>query len=514
MHKNLVTALLLLVSLATSAQTFVFNLPQLESWYNVDEGDTLQYKFEITNRDTLEFKYRLIHDNDISVHFDSLGNFLWIPSYDLVSRIEESKQFSFILEAYNGDEKISKELQFEIFHKNRTPIVENLPLFYVKQYTTNVYNLNKLDQIKDPDNDPIVFIPVQESMPQGATLSELGTFKWQPSRLQFRRLYGKPISVEFIVQDQPFKKETRGVFKISQTQLDLPPEVLIVPSDTLISAKEDDVVNLNLYITDPNGDDNIMDVGFLSNNNKVTKDALVKNTATQWEFKWTPGYDFIDEVGGVDTIALTFFAIDKSGIKNDKKVLVRVVDSENIEKLDNRLFQKYKGILIQSMDLIAQLDDNQKKLNKQLKKAKKGKKKRSILNASLGAITGVSPVFIDGVSKDYVTGIGGTAVLTLGTLEATEVMGRSKDELLERLKINIDIRNQLQAEGDRFARQYALKVKRRDKEFNVDSEKLKAQLNNKQLILLELPADWTNSSEPTDKNIRKAFPDYNNEGFE
>jgi hypothetical protein len=41
--------------------------------------------------------------------------------------------------------------------------------------------------------------------------------------------------------------------------------------------------------------------------------------------------------------------------------------------------------------LIKDIDENQKKLNEEFKKAKKGKKKRSIVNASLGAVTGLSP---------------------------------------------------------------------------------------------------------------------------
>ncbi|MDX1629982.1 MAG: hypothetical protein R3345_14840, partial [Fulvivirga sp.] len=461
-RKVFLSLLLALLVGAANAQQYVFNLPQIEDWYQLAEGDTLQYKFEIMNRDTATFQYRLIFDEDhMTITFDSLGNFQWIPDYDLVNRVEEKKNFSVILEAYNHQHKINKELQFTVLHKNRPPVIGELPIFYVKQYTTNEFNLNKLGQIKDPDDDPVVFIPDPNTMPQNATLSELGTFSWRPSRLQFRNLKNEPVTIKFIVQDQPEKEEAIGTFKIEPTQLDLPPEILLVPSDSVHQAKEDDVINLSLYITDPNGDDDIMDVGFLSNNSDVPKDALIKNTATQWEFKWSPGYDFIDEKGGVEDLSLTFFAIDHAGKKNDEKIILRIQDAENIEKKDARLFHKYRAILVQCMNLIDHLDENQKHLEKQLKKAKKGKKQRAVLNASLGAITGVTPLFIEDQSKDYVTGIGGTAVLTLGTLEATEVMGRSKDAILERLKINIDVRNKLQEEGDRFARKYALKTKRR-----------------------------------------------------
>ena len=171
-------------------------------------------------------------------------------------------------------------------------------------------------------------------------------------------------------------------------------------------------------------------------------------------------------------------------------------------------------MLTVTMNLIDQLDDNQKTLNRQLKSAKKGKKKRSIVNASMGAITGVSPVFIESEEpRNYVVGVGSTAIVTLGTLEATEVIGKSKDDILEKLKVNIDIRNLLQAEGDNFARKYALKTKRRSKNLDNDIDKLKAELNNKKLILLELPADWKNPRKPTDRNVRRTFPDFNNEGY-
>ena len=53
--------------------------------------------------------------------------------------------------------------------------------------------------------------------------------------------------------------------------------------------------------------------------------------------------------------------------------------------------------------------------------------------------------------------------MTLGTLEATEVVGKSKNDILDKMKLNIEIRNQLQIEGDNLARKYALKSARREK---------------------------------------------------
>ncbi len=504
------------LALTTDADAqYVWNLPTYPGWNVVEEGDTISMNISVVQPDTIVFDYKINYEGGAEITFDSLGNFLWVPSYDLVTRLEEKKNFSAIISASApGGRKAIKELQFQVIHKNRPPQIENLPVFYVKQYTNNEYNLNKPTQVRDPDDDPIVFQPVMEDMPEGATLSELGILSWKPSRNQFRALKKSPLKIKFIVQDQPEKLESIGELTVQSTQLDLPPNILIVPSDSVISVKEDEVVNLNLYVTDPNGDDNVMDVGFVSNNLNVPKDVLTKYTNTQWEFKWTPGYDFLEEEGKTDTIEVTFFAVDESGKKKDSKVRISITDAENIEKKDLRLYQKYRNMLVETMDLVAHLDQNQKTLNRQLKSAKKGKKQRSIVNASLGAITGVSPVFIESEEpRNYVTGVGGTAVLTLGTLEATEVIGKSKDDILEKLKVNIDIRNLLQAEGDSFARKYALKTKRRNKSFDSDIDKLKAELNNKKLILLELPADWENPRKPTDRNVRKTFPDFNNEGY-
>lgn len=516
MTKVFLSIVLIVFGLGLTANAqYTWNLPSYPGWNIIEEGDTVALNIKVIHPDTLSLYYAIDYEEELDISFDSLGYFQWSPSYDLVSRVEESRNFSAIISAFGaGGKKVTKEVQFKVVHKNRPPQVENLPIFYVQQYTNNKYNLNKPSQVQDPDEDPIVFQPIMEDMPEGATLSELGVLSWKPSRNQFRALKKTPLKVRFIVQDQPEKEETIGELVIQSTQLDLPPNILIVPSDSVLSVKEDEVVNLNLYVTDPNGDDNVRDVGFVSNSLHVPKGALNKYTNTQWEFKWTPGYDFLEEEGKVDTISITFFAIDESGKKKDSKVLVRIADAENIEKKDLRLYQKYRNMLTVTMNLIDQLDDNQKTLNRQLKSAKKGKKKRSIVNASMGAITGVSPVFIESEEpRNYVVGVGSTAIVTLGTLEATEVIGKSKDDILEKLKVNIDIRNLLQAEGDNFARKYALKTKRRSKNLDNDIDKLKAELNNKKLILLELPADWKNPRKPTDRNVRRTFPDFNNEGY-
>ena len=134
------------------------------------------------------------------------------------------------------------------------------------------------------------------------------------------------------------------------------------------------------------------------------------------------------------------------------------------------------------------------------------------MNAGLGATTGIGPVVIkDADDSKYVSAIGGTTVLTLGTLEATEVIGRSKNDILDLIKLDIEIRNQLQAEGDNFARKYALKSMRRTKEFEVDREKLLPIINNQKLPLLELDASVSSNPDYSNKELKSTFPDFSEE---
>jgi hypothetical protein len=87
----------------------------------------------------------------------------------------------------------------------------------------------------------------------------------------------------------PDKAETKGKIRIAQTQLDLPPELLIVPGDSIFSIKEDETLNLKIYISDPNGDENVRSAGFVSTDLRITQGMLKENTPLQYEFTWLPG---------------------------------------------------------------------------------------------------------------------------------------------------------------------------------------------------------------------------------
>lgn len=474
---------------------------------NIFEGDTIS--FYVTASDSLKPRTFILDGvNGYGMQIDTAGHFTWTPAFDFVDRLEKQKEVSVIVQAeWRDGRRARTPVSFLINHKNRPPVVEDLPVFYVKQATANQYQISS-DYVSDPDGDPLVFKSIQSQMPEGAALTSQGLFSWAPSRNQFNSLKKDPIVLEFIVQDQPEKAETKGKIRIAQTQLDLPPEILLVPGDTAISIKEDEVINLRLYVSDPNGDENIATVGFVCSDTRVPSSSLKSNTSVQWEFTWSPGYYFVEEAEKSRKVEMIFFALDKSNNRTQRKVNVTVADAENLDEKDKASFQKYKNSLSRAKILIDQLDDNHETLNKAYKKAKKGKKNRSILNASLGAVTGLSPVVLPTDESKVVAGVGGTTVLTLGTLEATEVIGKSKSDILEKIKINVELRNQLQIEGDNFARKYALKSARRSKEFEIDREKLLPIVNNQKLVMLELDANRPAYKVYSNSELKKTFPDF------
>lgn len=493
--------------LASLAQGLVF--PSHDGWNILNEGDELRFK--LIARDSVPDVFRMEGLDGLGIEFDTLGNFYWQPSYDLISRLDKQKDFNVIFEAqWLGRGKIRSNITFTILHKNRPPVIEELPVVYVKMASGNTFQIPG-EYVRDPDGDPITFKAIPEQMPQGSSLNSLGVFTWTPSRTQFYGLKNNPLNVEFIVEDQPEKAATKGRFKIAQTQMDLPPELLIVPGDSLFEINENELLNLKIYVSDPNGDDNVSQVSFVSTDTAIPASSLKENTKVQSEFIWKPDYDFVEEANGAKTVGLLFFALDHANNRVQKKIQVKVNDAENIEERDNLLTIRYRNSLIQAKGLIDVLDENYDYLTKAYKKAKRGKKHRALINASLGATTGLSPVVLATDQSKVVSAIGGTTVLTLGTLEATELLGKSKSDILEKMKVNVEIRNQLQSAGDNFARKYALKPSRRSQEFDIDRDKLLPIINNQKLVILELDASKPSYQNYTDKQLRKTFPDFSEE---
>jgi len=489
-----------------AAQQLVF--PMQSGWTQIDEGKEVSFTVTLSES-TIPVIFSLDGGNGLGMKIDSLGHFTWTPSFDLVDRLEKKKEVNVIFQAEMKDGRRTRHaVSFFVSHINRPPVVGDLPTFYVKQSTYSKYQV-PADYVRDPDGDPVIFKARESQMPEGAVLTSLGQLTWTPSRTQFKSLKNIPLTIEFIVQDQPDKAETIGKINVAQTQLDLPPELLLVPGDSTWIINENQLVYLKIYISDPNGDDNIDQVDFISSNVNVPKSALKENSNVQLEFAWTPGYDFVDEAEKRKEVSLTFFAFDKSSNRVQKKIRITVNDTENVEEKDKILYQKYFNTLAATKTLIDILDVNNSKIESTYKKARKGKKNRTLVTASLGAMTGISPLVLQTDPSKAVSVVGGTSVLTINSLEAGQVIGRSANDYQNQMKTNRDLRTQLQLKGNFFARKYSLKSMRRSSEFETDRDELVRLLNNDQLSTLEISARA--QSVPSAKEIKKTFTDFSDE---
>lgn len=494
--------------------------PDQSNWNVLEEGKPFSFKLQTrpSHQDSTAIRFSIVEGRQDGMQLDSIGNFQWTPSYDLVDRIQGSKTFTVLFAASTdkGDQ-VRRSAEFRVLHVNRPPIIGDLKPFYVQFNVQNIYQIDP-NEVRDPDQDPIVFIPITDQLPEGAKLSAQGEFTWKPSQTQFNKLKTSPLYVEFFVEDQPTKARTKGRLKIDVTQLDLPPVVSVVPNVNTIKLRENTTLNLALYLTDPNGDQDIQEFSFLSDNRSIPKEALKKNTNTQYEFIWKPDYDFVKDP--LDTLGfnLTFFVMDKSQKRDEKRIHVTVENAVNEREKDLQLYIQYRTSLIRAWELIAQLSEKQDELSKLYKRAKTGKKNRSVMNAGIGAGTAIVPLTVDPAAKakNLIPTIGGTATATVGTLEATEVIGRSISPLVDQLNKIIVKRNELQTKGDIFARKYNLKSARRNQSgqtFAKDLDDFEASMKVNDLLALELDAGWQDRKKPKtqeqqDKSLQRTFRDF------
>ncbi len=500
--------LLLLLSIIVSSRAQQLQFSDISDWTHVEEGKLLT--FEVSLREpVVGTKFSVEGATGLGMSMDSLGNFSWTPSYDLVDRLTLQKEIHVIFHATLPDGKrLRHPATFTLLHVNRPPVTEELPIFYVRQGVPNTYQIGTV-YVFDPDGDPIIVKPREAQMPEGATISSLGQLSWTPSRTQFNGLKNNPITIEVVIQDQPGKLESVCKIIVKQTQLDLPPNLFLVPADSLLTINENEVVYLKLYVSDPNGEENIDQVDFVSSDVNIPKTVLKENSLTQREFAWLPGYAYVNDVVQKKEVVLTFFVIDKSNNRAQRRIRVTVMDTENIEEKDKILTQKYTQSMMTAYNLIELLDKTNERLETLYRRARKGKKNRTILNASLGAMTGLSPLILPTDQSKTVSVVGGTSVLTLNSLEAGQVIGKNAQEYQNQIKTNRDLRNQLQLKGNYFARKYALKSNRRNAEFELDRDDLARLINSDAVASLKMPADA--QVVPTGKDIRKTFADYSEE---
>ncbi|MGI9543749.1 MAG: hypothetical protein ACR2MX_10850 [Cyclobacteriaceae bacterium] len=479
----------------------------------VEEGKALKFKIQAYGGQDQNYQFKVVDGLDKDYQLDSLGNFSWVPDYDLTSRLEKRKNKQIIFEIINDSgQSAQQKIDLFIQHVNQPPVVEALKPLYIKYGLANTYQIDP-KMVTDTDGDPLVFKTIPGKMPEGAQLSELGVFTWSPSYTQYKKLRLQPLTIPFIVEDQPDKNQTQGSFIIMPSQQDIPPQISVVPQKSNFKSKEDETINLKFYLSDPNGDDDLKTFDFIASDKRVTKGSLQKNSLTQWEFTWIPGYAFVDDSEDSVSFDLLFFVIDKSNKRSEQSINVTVFNAENIPEKDRNIYNQYRAALVRMWDLIQQLDHAEQENKKALKKAKKGKKNRTIVNASLGAITGISPVILEGQDQKAVAGIGGTTVATLGTLEATEVIGQSTDDLMKKLNLIFKRKGEIRTQGDIFARKYALRIDRRSKNFEKDLEKLVALSNSQNIEEIGLQANWKNKKKLTDNELQKTFRDFNPEQF-
>ncbi len=485
--------------------------PRSSYWNVVNEGKVLSFKLAARGGTDDAYSYRVINARNLGIDYDTLGNVYWRPSFDFVDRLNDTRAAPVTFEVRNRSGETSrKSINLLVNHANRPPEIGEMRNFYVSYGRENTYSLPATNAVIDPDEDPVVFKPILAKMPQGMTLSSEGILKWSPSLNQYHRLQREPLLLPFMVEDQPYEAQVQGILRIEVTQQDLPPEISMVPNQNYYKIKEDEALNIKFYLSDPNGDDDIANFDFVADKRDIPRSALISNESTQWEFLWEPGYDLLVEPGDTNTYQITFFAIDQSNQRRERTIRVHVEDAENLVEKDQLVYNQYRTGLVRTMNLIDQLKARQKTLQKEYKKARRGKKHRAITTASLGAVTGLSPVVLSGNdAQPFVSGIGGTTSMTIGSLEASNVIGKDASDIYENLSYINQKLIELQTQGNLFAGKYALAHSRRSDGFGEDLRKLILLLSLDKVTKLELDPSWNNPRRASDKNIKQVFSDYN-----
>jgi hypothetical protein len=507
--KRLILCLIISISSEVFGQENPLKIVLSLSKNVVEEGRTIKLKLNASGGLDSSYVFAVSQGFREGMTIDSSGNFEWTPSYDLVERLSKEKTFQVIFNVKNKSKESDNQVfDFVVIHKNRTPAIGELKPFYVRYNAQSTYLMDD-ESIKDPDNDPIVFVPIIDQMPEGMRLSARGELTWTPSIMQFKQLREKPILIPFFVEDQPSKSQVKGNLKVMVTQMDLPPAINCVPKLNKIVANENQLINLGFYFSDPNGDDDIAVFDFLTTNAGISKEVVVKNTPTQYEFLWQPGYDFVKDPADSVSFSITFFVLDKSQQREEKTIDFTIINTVNEVEKDAKLYALYQSTMSKAWELLEQMKDKENDLKKSYQRAKRGKKNRSIINATLGATTGLSPVLSKTLERQrLISTIGGTSVLTISTLEATEVIGRSMKDLVERLNYVIEKKNEIQTKGDIFARDFALKSARRNPEFLKKIDVFSESMSLKGLVILELDAGYTPKQKASDEVIKKTFREF------
>jgi len=485
--------------------------PSGKSWNLKKEGENFSFNLKATGGSE-NYTFELMGPEFLMANLDKFGHFNWQPDFDFTGIAKDFSALSLKIRVFDdeGNEK-TDDVIITVQNVNRPPIINELPTFYIRYNKLNKYDLKSSGLVYDPDGDSIIFKPVLKELPQGMRISSGGFITWKPSVRQFKSLSSKPIYLTFNVEDFPHKAGSTGQIQIAISMEDLPPQLTMIPSKETFSIEENEELHLNFFVSDPNGDDDLLTFSFLSENKNISENALSKKNDGQFEFSWTPSFDFIQEPGASKEFNISFFALDKEGNRTEKSILVKVKDKENLLEKDRIIYDQYRTVLERAYDLASQLKEKEKQLEKQYKTAKKGKKNWAITTASLGALTGLSPViFLENPNGQKVAaGLGGTATATIGTLDASNVLGESPSDIMRNLSYVSQKISDLVVYGNVFASKYALPLSRRSSSFQPDLRGLSIHLNLKDISKLELDAAWDNPKKATDRKIKKLFKDFN-----
>ena len=481
------------------------------NWNRRREGQTFDFSLNAEGGSG-SYSYELIQPTLLLDNLSPNGRFEWTPDFNTVTAREGIVVLPLqvrIRDTEGADTTVQFMLTVE--HVNRPPFVGELPTFYIQYNRDNRFDLSRGGFITDPDGDSLIFRPSLQELPQGMTFNTQGLVQWRPSVRQFTQIRDKPVYLTFVVEDYPAGERVVAQLRIDASQEDLPPELTMIPDKEVFDIREDEDLHISFFIIDPNGDDDILAFNFVSEVPEITADALTKLSVNQYEFTWIPGYDFVKEVNAVKSFSISFYAVDRSNNRTQRTITVNVKDVEDLEEKDRILYDQYRTVLERCWDLVQQLNSKEKELDKRYRQARNGRKNRSIATASVGGLTGLSPViFLENPQGQKVmAGIGGSTTATIGTLEASNVLGESPTEIMRDLNYVSQKRNDLLIYGNVFAGKYAIPLSRRDAAFPPDLRSLTVHLNLQDVAKLELDATWKNPDRATARNIRTVFKDFN-----
>jgi hypothetical protein len=485
-------------------------LPTRMDWNTVDEGKEIAFQLGIKGgRDSSAVVYSVESGLLPGMQFDSTGKFSWTPSYDVADRINRMTTLSIVFIAHNEiGERATQTVSIRVNHVNRPPVIDDLKPFYVQYKTQNKYQIDP-NAVRDPDGDPVEFVQLVTQMPEGMSISKGGEISWDPSLTYFKQIKEKPIEVQFAIEDQPFKGRTIGKVRLEATRMDMPPSIDMVSTTALLVAKsEKEQISLKFILSDPNGDDDVDFMGFISDDPRVPKNALSMNTQNSWEFNWMPDYDFVKDPKDSLGFNVTFFVLDKSKNRAEKKLRFVIKNAVNAGELDKINYNHYRNLLVEIWDSLEQLEERETKLKRDYKRAKSGKRGRSMTTASLGATTGLAPVIAktDLDTRSLITSIGGTGIATIGTLEATEIIGKSINDVFTRLQKIMATKSNLQVNADKFTRDYGTKKARLEATFTDRLDEFrKANLIFEPVVNIELSAAWEPKTRSDDNALKKKF---------